>query len=296
MQLTLQYLGYSQNVLLSKIQTTKAYIEEQKRQIQTVAELKKKQRSKIKQYTSMIDKINEEALRYELLAKKACPSLMRREGDLIRELNEGNAATLLQKTSKGETIFQAFESHERKIVDAKKTMSNTPVIPPEKKENIQQNKEQKQEAEPDMEAEYLKGEFEESKDKIEEQKPKEYVKKPEENKNITINQIVDVSLPAKEIKKETNKEDSQKELLESSSNEDALISGMSLSYTASNVNFPASSGRVNYPLTVGQNSENVVSQRALLESGMRFSANCQVVPEEKGKDEDITEEIKDEKE
>eukprot|EP01022_Parablepharisma_sp_SALTPOND_P032988 TRINITY_DN879_c0_g1_i1.p2 TRINITY_DN879_c0_g1~~TRINITY_DN879_c0_g1_i1.p2 ORF type:complete len:516 (+),score=67.49 TRINITY_DN879_c0_g1_i1:4189-5736(+) len=265
MQLALQYLSYSQQVLVQKIQTTKLYTEEQKRQIQACQTVHKKQKTKIKNYEQAIEGLNEQALHYELLAKKL--GIFNKKEGLLKELMEGDEM-LLNKATKGETLYQALETHQRKIAEAKK------VLATKAKENVSENIEKNEEED------YLEMPFEESKEEVKEL-PEE--KKVDAKKEMTVSHAGELNvIPKKE---------EQKEIIESSSNDDALISGMSLSYTASQVNFPASSGRVNYLLTAGSNPENVISQRALLENQTRLTNYRSAVPEEKSEDEDIAEDI-----
>ena len=116
MQLALQYLQYSQQILVQKIRTTKLYIEKQKEQIQVCQDLKKKQKSKIKSYEKTLESLDEQALNYELLAKKTCPDLFNKNPQLFKELAAGNDQLLRNEIS-GKTLMQQLQEKERQIAN-----------------------------------------------------------------------------------------------------------------------------------------------------------------------------------
>ncbi len=125
MQLILQYLAYSQQVLARKVQATRAYIVEQSRQLQNCKTVHKKQKLKMKQYQDMIESLNEQALHYEVLAKRVCPSLLDQKGH-IQELLAGDAEAL-HKAADGDTLYQALEDHQRRMATAKRAMARRPA-------------------------------------------------------------------------------------------------------------------------------------------------------------------------
>ena len=83
MQLALQYLSYSQQILIQKIKTTKMYIEKQKEQVHVCQELDRKQKAKIKSYEKAIEGLNEQAVQYELLARRVCPEIFQKNADIL---------------------------------------------------------------------------------------------------------------------------------------------------------------------------------------------------------------------
>lgn len=117
MQLALQYLDYSQQILVQKIRTTRVYIEKQKEQVEVCQGVNAKQKSKLKSYEKALENLNAQALHYELLAKRTCPEVFQKNTDLFKELAEGNEL-LLRNASKGGTLYNRFEAVERNIAEA----------------------------------------------------------------------------------------------------------------------------------------------------------------------------------
>eukprot|EP00826_Nyctotherus_ovalis_P009543 TRINITY_DN12523_c0_g3_i1.p1 TRINITY_DN12523_c0_g3~~TRINITY_DN12523_c0_g3_i1.p1 ORF type:complete len:157 (-),score=48.35 TRINITY_DN12523_c0_g3_i1:65-535(-) len=88
MQLALQYLNYSQQILVQKIQTTKLYIEKQKEQVHMCQDIDKKQKAKIRSYKKAIEGLNQQAQQYELLAKRVCPELFDKNKELLKTMSD----------------------------------------------------------------------------------------------------------------------------------------------------------------------------------------------------------------
>ena len=84
MQLALQYLNYSQQIIVKKIQTTKLYLEKQKEQVELCHSLDKKQRAKIKNYKKAIEGLSKQAEQYELMAKRVCPDLFEKNIETLK--------------------------------------------------------------------------------------------------------------------------------------------------------------------------------------------------------------------
>lgn len=231
MQLTLQYLVYSQKILQQKIQATQIYMTEQRKQVENCKEIRKKQKEKLKKLEKYIDKLNEEELHYESMARKTCPWILENKNIVLKSLLEGDQK-VLQDAKKGDTMFQQIEDYHRDKLYTKEILK-------EPKKNIR-----------DPEDNPI---IDEIPQKIPEETKQVHDKKPP--KNLTIDQREDLNI-APPLKKplETAKE------LEYSSSEKEVSLSLYLSQSGVQSNIP-SSGRVYNQLNITQNQEANISKR-----------------------------------
>ena len=254
MQLALQYLCYSQNILTQKIQITKLYIAEQAKQLENCKELRKKQRQKLKKYEHAIDKLNEQALQYELMAKRVCPWILENKNNVIKTLMEGDEK-ILKSAQEGDTFYQRLEDLQQQKMDAADALKNPSTK--KKTERLRISEE--------IPANVNETPREEVKTVQMPAKQQLTIEKAEEvNIDLPEKKVV-VEEEKKIVKKESEKPPSNRKDLESINSESDASLQLSLSQTGSQLAFPSSSGRATgNMLSINANPENIISKGVIL--------------------------------
>jgi len=295
--LTLQELENRKRVLVQETKVVKDYLEKQNEEIQECKIIYKKQKEKIKRGEKGIEDINEEALNYELLVRKVHPEIFDKNGELYKKLERENEL-LTTEATKGQTLYNAFESREKIIAKTRKPtvskeFTKTEVIIPPKEpamtfysSELTIPKANKPHAPP----------IEQPKDSNLESKglQNKEIKIEEENKTIS-KAMEDELKESSELKRSDEESKKSKDVFGDTLDEGFL--SYDYSHTGSS-NFPAfsqnfgqnSSSRL---LSKGPTSENVITKRANLEGMLRLSNYGVTVDEKKEEDDEIEENIKD---